>query len=68
MKGFIKIPVGAKHSPSWAKGVVLDKAFFNHSTDLCTELEKAATEVAEGTTEALTTPLQDYVNKFCRDT
>ena len=64
MQNFIKIPVGAKHSPSWAKGVELERVFFQDSTDLCTEIEKEATDAAEGATESLTTP----VNKICKET
>ena len=68
IKDFIKIPAGAQHALSWAKGVELERAFFNHSTDLCTALEKAVTESTEGATEALTKRLQDIVNKVCSDT
>ena len=46
------------------KGVELERAFFNNSTNLCTEMEKAATEATEVALEALTPPLQNYVNKL----
>ena len=48
MKDFIKIPARAKHALSWAKIYELERAFFNHSTNLCTVLEKAGTEATEG--------------------
>ena len=64
MKDFIKIPVEAKHTLSWANGFELERAFFNNSTNICTKMEKAATETTEGAREALTTPLQNYVNKI----
>ena len=50
-------------SLSWVKGVELDRAFFNNSTNICTEMEKAATEATEGATEAFTAPLHNSVNK-----
>ena len=68
MKGFIKLPAGPKHAQSWAKGVELERAFFNNSTSICIEIGKAATEATEGATEAVTTPLQNYVKKICSET
>ena len=47
--------------------VEFERAFFNNSTNLCTDMEKAAIEATEGATEALSTSLQNYVNKICNE-
>ena len=67
LKYFIKTPAGAKNTLSWAKVSELKRAFFTNSTSLCTDMKKAVTEATEGAPEALTTPLQNYVNKVCSE-
>ena len=67
MSDYIKVPVEAQIHQSWAKGAELEKAFSKHSASLSAEIEKAATEAKEGATEALTTPLQNYVANVCSD-
>ena len=39
MKEFIKLPAGAKHSQTWAKGVELEKAYLKNSSKLCSDFE-----------------------------
>ena len=67
-KDNITVPVGAQLNQSWAKGTELERAFSKHSATLSSEFEKVVTEAKEGTQEALTVPLQKYINDVCNTT
>ena len=67
-KDNITVPVGAQLNQSWAKGTKLEKSFSKYSATLSSELEKVVTEAKEGTQEALTVPLQKYINDVCNTT
>ena len=67
-KDNITIPVGAQLNQSWAKGTELKRAFSSLSAALSAEFVKVVTEAKEGTQEALTIPLQKYINDVCNST
>ena len=67
-KDNITVPVGAQLKQSWAKGTELERAFSSLSATLSAEFVKVVTEAKEGTQEALTAPLQKYINDVCNST
>ena len=64
----ITVPVGAQQSQYWARGNELERAFSSNSAALSSEFVKVVTEAKEGTQEALTAPLQKYINDVCNST
>ena len=64
----ITVPVGAQQNQYWARGNELERALSSNSAALSSEFVKVVTEAKEGTQEALTVPLQKYINDVCNTT
>ena len=58
---------GANISQTQGKGIELEKSLLKNSSQICTDFDKVALEATEGVTEAVTEPLQKYVNLVCSE-